>query len=381
MRRNRKIWTLLFGLILVVSSLGSECYATEADNTVLSAEYDAYGAYLSISDAFDIRMDQRSSDYPDDFGGCYIENGKLVILLTDDTQENQLKYREACGNSSVLDFRVVDYSYEYLLALADDIMPEMASMYEIYEYYVNVKENTVDIGVLDLESDPQVHSNYPITLYEMGTLPETTAMKGGEGITNSGTSLQCSICFFGTYNGKKALITCGHTNSVGRSIKYNGTVVGAVIKQNLKTYTDVDGIPSSYGDFSIVDISSSPVSGSNYVLTPNGTITATGTANLVVGLTVSMYGSQTKSVTGTVQNTGVTATFTDPEDYSTYKVKGLTTIGGTSFLAGGDSGGCAVYTTSAGVNRVAGCLTGVKSGICSYITPSSYIESSGFSFN
>ncbi len=149
-------------------------------------------------------------------------------------------------------------------------------------------------------------------------------------------------------------MTCGHTNSVGRSIKYGNTTIGSVVKQNLKTFTDVDGLVGSYGDFSIVDISGSSIAGSNYVKTSNGSISATGTANLIVGLAVKLYGSKS-NLSGTVQSTSVSATFTDVEDYSQYKVKGLVTISGTT-VQGGDSGGCVIYTTGAGVNRIAGCM-------------------------
>lgn len=42
----------------------------------------AYIAYLSLSDNLGIRMDTFSENYPDNFGGCYIDNDILVVLLT-----------------------------------------------------------------------------------------------------------------------------------------------------------------------------------------------------------------------------------------------------------------------------------------------------------
>lgn len=131
-----------------------------------------------------------------------------------------------------------------------------------------------------------------------------------------------------------------------------------------------------------MDIDASSIGGSNYVKWQNGTSKyVTRVANVVVGLEVGMYGNTSGYLSGTVKNTMVTADFEDPEDLSTYRVKGLTTIEGSNTTQGGDSGGCVVYTTSNGNNRIAGCITGSRSGAYSYITPVSYIESSGFTFN
>lgn len=343
----------------------------------------AYESYLNMSEKLNIRMDIQSENYPDNFGGCYIDGDKLVILLTENNDIIREYYQELCENSDVIEFKTVKYSYEELLQIEEEIIPELSEEYDIYEYYINVKSNKLDVGVSELKNDFQAYGItdeiYPVNFYEIEALPEATAMKGGEQISN--TAASCSICFFGTYNGKKALVTCGHTNSVGRSIKYGSYNIGTVVKQNLRTFTDVDGTAASYGDFSIVDINDSTISGSQYVKTSSGSITVTGTANLIAGLSVSMYGKSSICVTGTVESTGVAVKFTDPEDYSTYKVKGLMTIKGTNTVTGGDSGGCVVYTTATGINRVGGCITGVKEGVYSYITPASYIESSGFSFN
>lgn len=188
-------------------------------------------------------------------------------MLTDDSDAVRKYYREACGNSDVIEFEAVRFSYEELLQLEEEVIPELSEEYDVYEYYVNVKSNKFDIGVGELKDSVQQYriadDRYPINIYEIEALPESTSMRGGEEISNTVTT--CSICFFGTYNGKKALVTCGHTNSVGRSIKYGSSKIGIVAKQNLRTFTDVDGASASYGDFSIVDISSSSVSESQYV--------------------------------------------------------------------------------------------------------------------
>lgn len=382
MKKLKKLMTLLSCFLFFLYSMNISVVASNVSKNENSQDA-AYSAYLNLSENLNIRMDSVSSNYPDTFGGCYIDGNKLVILLTELTPQEKQYYISACENSSDVVFEQVNYSYEYLLDLEEEIVSRVEKNANVYEHYISVATNTVNIGVDDISEDVSWKSRtatpLPILFYEVSSLPETAAMQGGEEITNGSDSF--SICFFGKYNSKDSLITCGHTNTVGKSIYYNNTVIGNVIKQNLKLYTDVDGIPASYGDFSIVDISNSSINGSGYVKTPNGSISATGTANLVVGLTVKMYGKTSSCVNGTIKNTSVTATFYEPGTYEQYKVKGLTTVEGATTVASGDSGGCVIYTTSTGVNRIAGCITGYKAGVYSYITPASYIESSGFSFN
>lgn len=340
---------LILAICLIVCPINS-LYAAESINY----QEDAYDAYLSLSDNLNIRMDTFSEKYPDNFGGCYLDNDTLVILLTDIDAETIGYYKALCNNSENIRFEQAEYSYKYLKELENNAIHDLESVTTVYESYVDVIQNECCIGVEDevtLYSEV-INSSDPIKIYQIETKPTATAMRGGESISN--TKATCSICYFGKYNGKAALVTCGHTNSVGRSIKYGNTTIGSVVKQNLKTFTDVDGLVGSYGDFSIVDISGSSIAGSNYVKTSNGSISATGTANLIVGLAVKLYGSKS-NLSGTVQSTSVSATFTDVEDYSQYKVKGLVTISGTT-VQGGDSGGCVIYTTGAGVNRIAGCM-------------------------
>ena len=376
MNNLKKLLIAIISLSIIVF-YGNVAYATE-DGSINNQE-DAYNAYLNLSKNLNIRMDMVSEDYPDTFGGCYLDGSNLVILVTKLSPEIENYYMSACETKDKIIFRQVPYSYEYLLNIEEKAVMETESKANVYEYYVDIKTNTINIGVDKIyDVDSSKISSFPIVLYKTENIPKLTAMRGGEIITSIKS---CSICFFGTYNGKASLITCGHSNPQGQSVYYNGNYVGNVVRQNLKTFIDFDGKPSSYGDFSIVDISNSPISGSNYVNTDQGSITASGTANLLVGLSVKMYGGATGCISGTVQSTSVSINYTDPETYEDIKVKGLVAISGPSVVASGDSGGCAVYTTTTGINRIAGSITGCKEGVCSYITPSSYIETNGFYFN
>lgn len=382
---------LLQKIVVLTSILSMVLFSS---NRVLAQEDrcsqdEAYEAYLAMSEALNFRMDMVSERYPDYFGGCYLENDILVVLITKDNPEIRDYYLNACGNSDKVIFRCVENTYEELLSLEEIVVPQISQTMRVYESFVDVTNNTFCVGV-----DSQVRTrvvatsalessmtDLPVTVYQIEEIPKANAMQGGEGLKN-GTS-PCSICFFGTYNGKDALVTSGHANSVGSSMKYNGTTIGKVVLQNLKLFEDIDGLMASYGDFSIVDISNSSIDGSDKVKTASGSVSATGTANLIAGMTVKMYGKESICISGTVKSTSATITYLDPETYESIKVKGLATIeaaGGATTVAG-DSGGCVVYTAPSGVNRIAGCITGSKGGVCSYVTPISYIEDKGFEFN
>ncbi|MBO4980310.1 MAG: hypothetical protein J6C84_00210 [Lachnospiraceae bacterium] len=92
--------------------------------------------------------------------------------------------------------------YRRKLILLTDINPE------VQEIYKNAcgDYSKVELQATAVSSKMQSRSkNLPIVIYEMDEIPEATAMKGGEAISN-GNGSPFSICFFGTYNGKDALI-------------------------------------------------------------------------------------------------------------------------------------------------------------------------------
>lgn len=230
-------------------------YAQNAQN----GQEDAYNAYLRLSNNLQLRMDGLCDSYPSNFGGCYLNGNTLIILLTENTESIRNFYYNACETRENIDFIKVEYSYQNLLDIGTSIKN---STKNVYESYIDVIENKYYIGVLDESSCISILSdNCPVEFYLLETLPESTSMRGGEGLS-------------------------------------------------------------------------------------------------------------------------VSATFTEPNTYDEYRVNGLVTIetSNGSTISAGDSGGCVIYNSN-GTNRIMGCITGKKDGVYSYITPISYIESSGFEFN
>lgn len=139
-----------------------------------------------------------------------MDGSNLVILVTKLSPEIENYYMSACETKDKIIFRQVPYSYEYLLSIEEKAIMETESKANVYEYYVDIKTNTINIGVDKIyDVDSSKISSFPIVLYKTENIPKLTAMRGGEIITSIKS---CSICFFGTYNGKASLITCGHSN-------------------------------------------------------------------------------------------------------------------------------------------------------------------------
>lgn len=381
----KKIIMLL--LVVVLSFSSSKLIFAQNVANVEEVEYSqeaALEAYNNICEGLSIDFSYENNDLPDELGGFYLDKDVLVIQLTDSSDEIKNKYLSYCYDFKDVVFEEVAYSYKYLNSLKSNIS-SLSRNYQLYEYYVDVYSNTLKVGVdksdLDSITNISTYSSSPITFVESQTAMPT-AMKGGEEISGGSP---CSIGYFGTYGGKKALLTCGHTNKKDTIIKYNGTNIGSVTYQNLKLYPDpVTKYPCSYGDFSVVNISNSTVNTSNMVVGYGGfNATIDGTATIVAGLQIKYGGYKTTFGTGTVTSTEASIEFTDPTDYTKYVVKGLCIVTPTTnFVQGGDSGGTVYTTTAANRNCVVGIVTGNnKEKNIWYFTPNKYIESEGFTFN
>ena len=65
-------------------------------------------------------------DFPDYYGGVYVQNGKNVILLVEDTPANRTEICELLGiTESLTTFRTAKYSHNYLTILQDKISEAM----------------------------------------------------------------------------------------------------------------------------------------------------------------------------------------------------------------------------------------------------------------
>lgn len=93
--------------------------------------------------------------YPEEFGDAYLQDGCLVVCLTENTRKMRDAYRERVSQPELLRFREVAHSYNDLYALqlalnAADAIDGVAS------YGVDVMENCLSVGIPDLRKADDV---------------------------------------------------------------------------------------------------------------------------------------------------------------------------------------------------------------------------------
>ena len=60
-------------------------------------------------------------NYPDYFGGCYIDNDKVVVLIKGDIEMGKQKIYKQVGVTPLIEFRKCLYSFHEISALKDEI--------------------------------------------------------------------------------------------------------------------------------------------------------------------------------------------------------------------------------------------------------------------
>lgn len=330
--------------------------------------------------------------FPDDFAGARIEGNKLVLSLTDVSDETKEKYENWVGEyAQYLLFEEADFSYNQLRNTASEVAGElMEDGYTVTQYYVSETENELVVGISfdnlieksnfisinnteamsDTLSDEH-NISVRIDLSEPVTTASTT-LRGGANLSNTdaGCSITLSCC--GYYEGSPAIVTCGHGGqSVGDTIKYassSGNTIGTVNRHNY-----YDGCT---GDFEIIKVAdSSTFSISNSI---NNTYSITNTtSSAAVNTVLKYYSRQTSSYAyGTVNERGVTV-LADNE----ISVSGLSSIKVTNgSCVAGDSGAPFFQEINSGVSYC-GVLHGHRSTngyLYVYFTPYTYLSAAGF---
>ncbi len=371
MKKLKKITVFVLTITLILFSM---CFAQAIDEEELefrltvSMQEKALDAYQLLWDSFE-KDENCQPIYPDEYGGEYIEDDKLVIQLTENTTENQQKYRELCGNSDKVIFEEVEYSLNYLNSL-DSEAKKLYENYKVTSFGVDRKNNRYFIHVEKEDLDKVIaehsrsRSSSPI-IFEEGAPIESMskAIIGGDSVI--GPLSDSTITASGTYQRKTAFLTCGHGYNEGDIMNYDGVDIGEIVVHKCK-----DG---GYGDYSIITVTNSNYIKSLKVRGASGTpYQLSGTGVAPVGTAIRMYGKETGYATGyvSVVNTSITSNCG-----LTY---GLSVCWLNKYPAHGDSGG-PFYTS----NKLIGLLKGgrtVQGQHSVYYTPIIYPQNSGFSF-
>lgn len=142
-------------------------YKTASDNNVCIVESDggyefyyrkaileqenAVAAYELLNRAFG-HDDLGYTLFPDDYAGSYIEGDKLVLLLTDVSEETQKKYKTwAAQYAGVLVFKEAEYSFNSLNDMSDTMYRDLVDKgYTITEYCVSEMTNSIVISIANI---------------------------------------------------------------------------------------------------------------------------------------------------------------------------------------------------------------------------------------
>lgn len=78
-------------------------------------------------------------DYPDDFGGDFIDGGKLYICVT--SEESIAKYRRILEDNPVVEYKIVKHSRNEIQQQVDSFVEEHKDEFVFYTYGVDVVNN------------------------------------------------------------------------------------------------------------------------------------------------------------------------------------------------------------------------------------------------
>ena len=355
-------------------------------------QIEALDCYQNIYNSFS-KDEHGMPVYPEEYAGAYIEDGNLIIQLIDNSSEMQEKYLLLCNHSDKIIFREVEYSLNELAAYEEYATSMLKDGYDVIGFGIREKDNIFEI-TLNANSTPTSSINtyslfgaskeaeLPIKLlYQEQAVACASEIKGGDRIDNeewSNCYMTVGIC--GTYNGKDALLTCGHGNEkVGiffsryPYISYNNERIGQVSYQRANIFEEADWI-DTLGDFAIITLDCNyDGNESNNVTTTNriyGGINISGIySSLPEGTTIYKYGAETGLSYGIITRSGGTSINQYNYNSILHYVRGLyesemQNASGTDAILPGDSGG-PVYIKS-GSNYL---LHGI-------VTASDYLQSS-----
>lgn len=343
-------------------------------------------------DSIDVSTSE--TEYPDEYAGEYIDdNGMLVIQLAEYGESLEAKYYAMTGYSDVVRFEYVEYSYNELRQVYEEIM-SLYNEYDIVKSCIDTYNNQIELFVSeddynDLLNDDYIKLNSNYLSVGIGTpAMATEELYGGAEITdpNGGSS----IGFGGYYSGQDAILTCGHSKEVGDSVYRNGNKIGEITF--VRANTDESSLSlnpgDTLGDFAIVELTGSNKS-SCQIMGGNSIVQISGIrSNPPIGTTVYKYGAVTGLTYSEIVRKNVTQEFTviDGLKRQDYYTSGLTEceMVSTNHCNPGDSGGSVFcfasssndYTLAVGIVTGKGNLDTNRYSL--FYTPIQYAVNEGF---
>ena len=331
----------------------------------------------------------------DVYAGEYISGDKLIVQLVNPSEDDVEIYEGLTEKSNSVVFVEAKYTLTELEQY-EEIALLLSDEYDIISFGIDIRRNRVMLTVTEedydeLVQDELVKQNCDAFYIEIGkyAVPCATSLYGGDRISKSSSSMSSSymsVCIGGTFNGKAAVLTAGHSNEGSPNYYRNGTLVGSVVYQRCNTTLGNTGT-SSLGDFAIIQLNSA-FAATNMVRTASSSVQITGVySSLPVGTTIYKYGSETGYSWGTVTHTSVTVNYPDESLIGTkYQIRGLyqssiKNSSNTNAIDRGDSGGC-VYIKDGNNYKIHGSVSGLyisnSANNIMYSSPIYYAQNIGF---
>jgi len=297
-----------------------------------------------------------NSEYSKYYGGSYLDDGELVVLLTDTSTPMKSFVKNTI--ESTPRFEKCDVSLQELKAIKEVILnywenyvegtnKELNEMVDsIVSVGTYVDQNKVYVHIVDCDEDKirlfkenVICSENVFTANCDKVYDSSVQLKAGAAISSSGGGTR-SIGFRGKRlksNGsyEKGFVTAAHKLNINESILYAGTTIGYVsaLKFTNNGKTDAAFVCLSRTDYECIN--KMQISGLTY---------SSYTRNVTTGMTVSKEGQTTGWTSGVIRSTDEEIATRNNGVKTT--IKDLYLANYTSDL--GDSGGIVYKTTSIG---------------------------------
>lgn len=298
MSRFKRMLVLILCVALLYMMASPSIALTEnAELAERDRQIDVATAYGNICSAA-ISEDKQS--YAPEFAGGYydIAQGKLVVLLTQDSTELQSRYlAESKSTDSIVEFKTAKYSINDLLNIIEKVRPDFESKFEIALTGIDTEANVAVLGIVPDHSDEA--TKYMETTYASANLPirvdpvekseSKATLIGGKALwRNNSPVATLGLC--GTYNGSNAILTCGHGGMTEDPDQNNpidvdntSTLLGYVVEQQYENQEP--------GDYSVVSTGSHTLTNQVYGTSTSNILNIVGTVSRVAkNETVYNYG-------------------------------------------------------------------------------------------
>ena len=333
---RNKIAILLVAVVIICAGCISKSYSIDQNQTIEAEWSQAMAQQIDAVEVYnDIIGKLKSGELDEDiYAGAYINGSKIIIMLTDLSDEIKNDFLLATDKPYAIDFEQAQYSLKYLDKLLNETVNMLADYpitgYGFYESknkcFVEIEQDSYVRFVCEM---PVLYSDddYPI-LFEPAEYATTCASKdilGGTLIQTSTSNMTIGFC--GRYGIVDAIITAGHGALQGSDTQY-GYVVQSKCDNN------------QFGDYAIIytnsDYRITNKVYANNLLGSDALYVRTVYSSVPEGTSVYAYGVKAKEKLGRVEKTNVSEYMIDTGK----TIRGLIKCklsGGTSQK--GDSGG------------------------------------------